>query len=49
MAHSKIASRIEDYEDYFIRNHADSNCGFAKEYEVQMGNKYFFKKKIIII
>ncbi|KAK9952588.1 hypothetical protein ABG768_018417, partial [Culter alburnus] len=30
---SKIASRIEDYEDYFIRNHADSNCGFAKEYE----------------
>ncbi|XP_073687767.1 receptor-type tyrosine-protein phosphatase eta [Garra rufa] len=25
--------RIEDYEEYFKRNRADSNCGFAEEYE----------------
>ncbi|XP_016413197.1 receptor-type tyrosine-protein phosphatase eta-like isoform X8 [Sinocyclocheilus rhinocerous] len=28
-----IALRIEDYEEYFKRKHADSNCGFAEEYE----------------
>ncbi|KAL1247798.1 hypothetical protein QQF64_023174 [Cirrhinus molitorella] len=30
---SNIALRIEDYEEYFRRKHADSNCGFAEEYE----------------
>ncbi|XP_051548122.1 receptor-type tyrosine-protein phosphatase eta-like [Myxocyprinus asiaticus] len=33
MASSSIALRIEDYEEYFKRKHADSNCGFAEEYE----------------
>ncbi|XP_043083336.1 receptor-type tyrosine-protein phosphatase eta-like isoform X20 [Puntigrus tetrazona] len=28
-----IALRIEDYEEYFKRKNADSNCGFAEEYE----------------
>ncbi|KAF4095333.1 hypothetical protein G5714_024411 [Onychostoma macrolepis] len=28
-----IALRIEDYEEYFKQKHADSNCGFAVEYE----------------
>ncbi|XP_016432035.1 receptor-type tyrosine-protein phosphatase eta [Sinocyclocheilus rhinocerous] len=28
-----IALRIEDYEEYFKQKHADSNCGFAEEYE----------------
>ncbi|XP_073687768.1 receptor-type tyrosine-protein phosphatase eta-like [Garra rufa] len=30
---SNVALRIEDYEEYFKRKHADSNCGFAEEYE----------------
>ncbi|XP_067235426.1 receptor-type tyrosine-protein phosphatase eta-like [Chanodichthys erythropterus] len=30
---SNLALRIEDYEEYFKRRHADSNCGFAEEYE----------------
>ncbi|XP_050958344.1 receptor-type tyrosine-protein phosphatase eta-like [Labeo rohita] len=30
---SNVALRIEDYEKYFKRKHADSNCGFAEEYE----------------
>ncbi|ROL51953.1 Receptor-type tyrosine-protein phosphatase eta, partial [Anabarilius grahami] len=30
---SNLALRIEDYEEYFKRKHADSNCGFAEEYE----------------
>ncbi|KAL1247802.1 hypothetical protein QQF64_023178 [Cirrhinus molitorella] len=30
---SNIPLRIQDYEEYFKRNHADSNCGFAEEYE----------------
>ncbi|XP_058622526.1 LOW QUALITY PROTEIN: receptor-type tyrosine-protein phosphatase eta-like [Onychostoma macrolepis] len=30
---SDIALRIEDYEEYFKQKHADSNCGFAVEYE----------------
>ncbi|KAI2646318.1 Receptor-type tyrosine-protein phosphatase eta [Labeo rohita] len=25
--------RVEDYEEYFKQKHADSNCGFAEEYE----------------
>ncbi len=33
-SHSDIALRIEDYEEYFKQKHADSNCGFAEEYEV---------------
>ncbi|XP_016085817.1 receptor-type tyrosine-protein phosphatase eta-like [Sinocyclocheilus grahami] len=28
-----VALRIEDYEEYFKQKHADSNCGFAEEYE----------------
>ncbi|XP_067292683.1 receptor-type tyrosine-protein phosphatase eta [Pseudorasbora parva] len=27
------ALRIEDYEEYFKQKHADSNCGFAEDYE----------------
>ncbi len=44
MVHSDIALRIEDYEEYFKQKHADSNCGFAEEYEVHMRNTnmYFF-------
>ncbi len=38
MVHSNIALRIEDYEEYFKQKHKDSNCGFAEEYEVHMGN-----------
>ncbi len=34
LSHSDIALRIEDYEEYFKQKHADSNCGFAEEYEV---------------
>ncbi|RXN14130.1 receptor-type tyrosine- phosphatase eta-like protein [Labeo rohita] len=30
---NNVALRIEDYEKYFKRKHADSNCGFAEEYE----------------
>ncbi|KAG1931163.1 receptor-type tyrosine-protein phosphatase eta [Pimephales promelas] len=30
---SNCGIRIEDYEEYFKRKHADSNCGFAEEYE----------------
>ncbi|XP_077067511.1 receptor-type tyrosine-protein phosphatase eta [Siphateles boraxobius] len=30
---SNSGLRIEDYEEYFKRKHADSNCGFAEEYE----------------
>ncbi|XP_049331024.1 LOW QUALITY PROTEIN: receptor-type tyrosine-protein phosphatase eta [Astyanax mexicanus] len=28
-----ISVRIEEYEDYFRKQQADSNCGFAEEYE----------------
>uniref|UniRef100_A0A8C1J9B1 protein-tyrosine-phosphatase n=1 Tax=Cyprinus carpio TaxID=7962 RepID=A0A8C1J9B1_CYPCA len=28
--------RIEEYEEYFKRKHADSNCGFAEEYELSV-------------
>ncbi|KAI7811745.1 putative mucin-19-like [Triplophysa rosa] len=30
---SSTALRMEDYEEYYRRKHADSNCGFAEEYE----------------
>ncbi|CAM4735156.1 unnamed protein product [Leuciscus chuanchicus] len=30
---SNSGLKIEDYEEYFKRKHADSNCGFAEDYE----------------
>lgn len=27
---------VEDYEDYYKKQKADSNCGFAEEFEVKM-------------
>ncbi|XP_066524908.1 receptor-type tyrosine-protein phosphatase eta-like [Hoplias malabaricus] len=30
---SSIPVRVEEYEGYFRKQHADSNCGFAEEYE----------------
>lgn len=30
---SSTALKIEAYEEYFKKQHADSNCGFAEEYE----------------
>lgn len=38
MIHSNSGLRIEDYEEYFKRKHADSNCGFAEDYEVHTHN-----------
>ncbi|XP_073725199.1 receptor-type tyrosine-protein phosphatase beta [Misgurnus anguillicaudatus] len=32
-ARSRTALKIEAYEEYFKKQHADSNCGFAEEYE----------------
>lgn len=26
--------KVENFEAYFKKQHADSNCGFAEEYEV---------------
>ncbi|KPP66776.1 hypothetical protein Z043_114689, partial [Scleropages formosus] len=31
--YSSIPVRVEDYETYFKKQHADSNCGFAEEFE----------------
>ncbi|XP_056596605.1 receptor-type tyrosine-protein phosphatase eta-like [Triplophysa dalaica] len=33
MKSSSTALRLEDFEEYYRRKHADSNCGFAEEYE----------------
>lgn len=30
-----VAVRVEDYEAYYKRQKADSNCGFAEEFEVK--------------
>lgn len=30
-----VAVRVEDYEDYYKKQKADSNCGFAEEFEVK--------------
>ena len=30
-----MAVRVEDYEAYYKKQKADSNCGFAEEFEVK--------------
>lgn len=34
--------RVENFEAYFKKQHADSNCGFAEEYEVRGSKCYVF-------
>lgn len=31
-----MAVRVEDYEAYYKKQKADSNCGFAEEFEVKI-------------
>lgn len=33
--------RTEDYEQYYKKQRADSNCGFAEEFEVQHSLSFF--------
>lgn len=44
--------KVENFESYFKKQQADSNCGFAEEYEVcafsgerELHDKYFWKDK----
>ena len=39
---SSVAVKVEDYEAYYKKQKADSNCGFAEEFEV---NKMTYKTK----
>lgn len=39
-----VAVRMEDYEVYYRKQKADSNCGFAEEFEVELWLKPQFSK-----
>lgn len=41
-----VAVRMEDYEVYYKKQKADSNCGFAEEFEVK--NNLLIIYKLII-
>lgn len=37
-----VVVRVEDYEAYYKKQRADSNCGFAEEFEVKYKSIYSF-------
>ena len=37
-----VVVRVEDYEAYYKKQRADSNCGFAEEFEVKSKSIYSF-------
>ena len=47
-----ISVHVEDYEAYYRKQKADSNCGFAEEFEVShqaLNNYECYKKHILIV
>lgn len=41
-ASSSVEVRTEDYEQYYKKQRADSNCGFAEEFEVRRPLSFFY-------